>query len=81
VRVIALIDYGLSNLRSVQKALLKVGAEVRITRRPEAAVGTLAEGKTEMMLGYALPWERTEPPAQTTNYMVIMGAGKNRGKQ
>jgi len=33
--VIALIDYGSGNLRSVHKALLKVGAEVRISRTPE----------------------------------------------
>jgi glutamine amidotransferase len=33
--VIALIDYGSGNLRSVHKALLKVGAEVRIARQPE----------------------------------------------
>lgn len=33
--MIALIDYGSGNLRSVHKALLKVGAAVRIARRPE----------------------------------------------
>jgi imidazole glycerol-phosphate synthase subunit HisH len=33
--VIALIDYGSGNLRSVHKALLKVGAQVRIVRSPE----------------------------------------------
>jgi imidazole glycerol-phosphate synthase subunit HisH len=33
--VIALLDYGSGNLRSVHKALLKVGAEVCIARRPE----------------------------------------------
>jgi imidazole glycerol-phosphate synthase subunit HisH len=33
--VIGLIDYGSGNLRSVHKALLKLGAEVRIVRRPE----------------------------------------------
>jgi glutamine amidotransferase len=33
--VIALIDYGSGNLRSVHKALLKVGAEVRIVQRPQ----------------------------------------------
>ncbi len=33
--MIALIDYGSGNLRSVHKALLKAGAEVRIARRPE----------------------------------------------
>jgi glutamine amidotransferase len=33
--VIALLDYGSGNLRSVHKALLKVGADVRIARRPE----------------------------------------------
>jgi glutamine amidotransferase len=33
--VIALIDYGSGNLRSVHKALLKVGADVRIAQRPD----------------------------------------------
>ena len=33
--MIALIDYGSGNLRSVHKALLKVGAEVRIARQPQ----------------------------------------------
>jgi glutamine amidotransferase len=33
--VIALLDYGSGNLRSVHKALLKVGAEVQIAQRPE----------------------------------------------
>jgi glutamine amidotransferase len=33
--VIALLDYGSGNLRSVHKALLKVGANVRIAQRPE----------------------------------------------
>ena len=32
--MIALLDYGSGNLRSVHKALLKVGAEVRIVRSP-----------------------------------------------
>jgi glutamine amidotransferase len=32
--VIALLDYGSGNLRSVHKALLKVGAQVRIARQP-----------------------------------------------
>jgi imidazole glycerol-phosphate synthase subunit HisH len=35
VRVVALVDYGSGNLRSVHKALLKVGAQVRIVRAPE----------------------------------------------
>ena len=33
--MIALLDYGSGNLRSVHKALLKVGADVRIVQRPE----------------------------------------------
>ena len=33
--MIALLDYGSGNLRSVHKALLKVGAEVQIVQRPE----------------------------------------------
>jgi imidazole glycerol-phosphate synthase subunit HisH len=33
--VIALIDYGSGNLRSVHKALLQVGAQVRLVVRPE----------------------------------------------
>jgi glutamine amidotransferase len=40
--VIALIDYGSGNLRSVHKALLKVGAEVRIAQRPEETTGARA---------------------------------------
>ncbi len=33
--MIALVDYDSGNLRSAQKALLKVGADVRVVRRPE----------------------------------------------
>jgi glutamine amidotransferase len=33
--VIALLDYGSGNLRSVHKALLKVGAEVQIAQQPK----------------------------------------------
>lgn len=33
--MIALLDYGSGNLRSVHKALLKVGAEVRVTQTPD----------------------------------------------
>jgi glutamine amidotransferase len=33
--MIALIDYDSGNLRSAQKALLRVGADVRVVRRPE----------------------------------------------
>ena len=40
--MIALIDYGSGNLRSVQKALLKVGADVRIARRPDEMAGARA---------------------------------------
>src|SRR3569832_1491003 len=37
--MIALVDYGSGNLRSVHKALLKVGADVRIVKRPEELSG------------------------------------------
>lgn len=33
--MIALIDYGSGNLRSAQKALIQVGADVRVVRRPD----------------------------------------------
>lgn len=33
--MIAIIDYGMGNLRSVQKALEKVGADTQITQNPE----------------------------------------------
>ncbi|MGA2854087.1 MAG: imidazole glycerol phosphate synthase subunit HisH [Verrucomicrobiota bacterium] len=33
--MIALLDYGSGNLRSAQKALLKVGADVRVVQKPE----------------------------------------------
>jgi len=41
-RVIALLDYGSGNLRSVHKALLKVGADVRIAQRPDEIDGAEA---------------------------------------
>jgi glutamine amidotransferase len=45
--MIALIDYGSGNLRSVQKALLKVGAEVRVVRRP----AEMAEARAVVLPG------------------------------
>jgi len=40
--MIALIDYGSGNLRSAQKALVQVGAEVRVVQRPEEINGARA---------------------------------------
>jgi glutamine amidotransferase len=40
--MIALIDFASGNLRSAQKALLKVGADVRVVRRPEEINGARA---------------------------------------
>ena len=40
--MIALIDYDSGNLRSVHKALLKVGAEVRIAQHPDEMAGARA---------------------------------------
>lgn len=40
--VIALLDYGSGNLRSVHKALLKVGANVRLVQKPVEMMGAAA---------------------------------------
>jgi len=40
--VIALLDYGSGNLRSVHKALLKVGGDVRLVQRPAEMAGARA---------------------------------------
>lgn len=40
--MIALLDYGSGNLRSVQKALAKVGADVRVARDPQEMSGARA---------------------------------------
>ena len=40
--MIALLDYGSGNLRSVHKALLKVGADVRIAQKPAEMAGASA---------------------------------------
>ena len=40
--MIALLDYDSGNLRSVQKALLKVGADVRVVREPKGMVDARA---------------------------------------
>ena len=37
--MIALLDYGSGNLRSVEKALLKVGADVRVTKSADGMKG------------------------------------------
>jgi glutamine amidotransferase len=45
--LISVLDYGMGNLRSVQKALERVGAEVEVTRDPErvrAAAGLVLPG-------------------------------------
>ena len=45
--MIAIIDYGMGNLRSVEKGFLKVGADVRVTNRPndvENADGVVLPG-------------------------------------
>jgi glutamine amidotransferase len=39
--VIAVLDYGIGNLRSAQKALEKVGADARLVTRPEDAEGAV----------------------------------------
>ena len=45
--MIALLDYGSGNLRSVHKALAKVGAEVRVVTRP----GDLADAQAAVLPG------------------------------
>ena len=45
--MIALLDYGSGNLRSVQKALLKVGAQVRLVQHPEE----MADAKAAVLPG------------------------------
>ena len=45
--MIALIDYGSGNLRSVHKALLKLGADVRVARRPDE----MAEARAVVLPG------------------------------
>jgi imidazole glycerol-phosphate synthase subunit HisH len=40
--VIVLLDYGSGNLRSAQKALLKVGADVRVAKSPREIAGARA---------------------------------------
>lgn len=47
MRVIALIDYGSGNLRSAQKALLQVGADVRVVRSP----GELTDARAVVLPG------------------------------
>ena len=45
--MIALLDYGSGNLRSVHKALLKVGADVRIAKAP----GEMADARAAVLPG------------------------------
>ena len=39
--MIAIVDYGVGNIRSVERALVHVGAEARLTADPEVAVSVI----------------------------------------
>ena len=41
----------------------------------------LAEGKAEIRLNYIRPWERGVKPVETTNFVVVIKAGKDKGKK
>jgi inhibitor of cysteine peptidase len=41
----------------------------------------LAEGKAEIGLNYIRPWEKGVKPVQTTNFVVVIKAGKDKGKK
>jgi inhibitor of cysteine peptidase len=41
----------------------------------------LGIGKTKMTLNYVRPWEKGEPPAQTTNFVVVIEKAKGAGKK
>jgi inhibitor of cysteine peptidase len=41
----------------------------------------LAEGKTEISLNYIRPWEKGVKPVETTNFVVVIKAGKDKGKK
>ena len=41
----------------------------------------LTNGKTEMGLNYVRPWERGQKPAQTTNFVVVIKAKKDKEKK
>jgi len=51
---LAVIDYGMGNLRSVAKALEAVGANVRVVTRPEE-VGTASDAAVPEVAGLVLP--------------------------
>jgi glutamine amidotransferase len=66
--VIALIDYGAGNLTSVRKALLAVGAEVRIPREPSElgeALGVIVPGVGNFLSTSALGEEWRESILET----------------
>jgi glutamine amidotransferase len=66
--VIALIDYGAGNLTSVRKALLAVGADVRIPRSPsdlDDALGVIVPGVGNFLSTSALGDEWREGILQT----------------
>ena len=74
--MLALLDYGSGNLRSVQKALTKVGADVRVTKSPaglDGARGLVLPGvgafddcvnamAKQELLGAAREWIRSGKP-------------------
>ena len=41
----------------------------------------LAEGKAEIGLDYIRPWEKGVKPVETTNFVVVIKAGKDKAKK
>ena len=41
----------------------------------------LAEGKVEIGLDYIRPWEKGVMPVETTNFVVVIKAGKDKAKK
>ena len=60
--LIAVLDYGIGNLRSAQKALQRVGADARLTADPEVVRAYLGSGnETDPSQAATHP---TDPPGR-----------------
>lgn len=63
-----------SEYKRLDSKLLGAGGDMVWTFLP------LAKGKTQMGLDYIRPWETTQKPAQTTNFVVVIKASKAAAK-
>ena len=74
--LIAVLDYGIGNLRSAQKALEHVGADARLTADPGLIARRRRGRAARRRRLRRAAWRRSAPPASTTSPHDAVASGR-----